>query len=96
MTIWVRTSAGNLIGGLVYSHIQNIKTTYFYETKLRILIVYEKRENLGWCFLVGGVHKLRVDKMKLVIIKVCNFIFDRRNLWTPPTRKLHPTSSLFS
>jgi hypothetical protein len=47
MTIWVRTPAGNLIDGLVYFHIQNLKTTYFYETKLRILIVYEKREDVG-------------------------------------------------
>jgi hypothetical protein len=47
MTIRARTPAGNQIGGLVYSQIQNLKTTYFYETKLKILIVYEKREEVG-------------------------------------------------
>jgi hypothetical protein len=64
-------SDGNLIDGLAYSYsqIQNLKTTY-YQTKLRTLIVYEKRKVLGWSFLVGGVHKWRVDKIKLVIIKV--------------------------
>ncbi len=71
--------AGNLMGGLAYSHFQNLKTTYYYQTKLRILIVYEKKEDLGWSFLVEGVHKWRVDKKKLVIIKVCNFIFDLHN-----------------
>jgi hypothetical protein len=38
--------AGNLIGGLAYSHIHNLKITYYYQTKLRILIVYEKREDI--------------------------------------------------
>ncbi len=47
MTIRARTLAGNQIGGLVYSQIQNLKPTYFYETKLRIHIVYEKREDVG-------------------------------------------------
>jgi hypothetical protein len=46
MTIRARTPAGNQIGGLFYSQIQNLKPTYFYETKLRILIVYEKREDV--------------------------------------------------
>jgi hypothetical protein len=47
ITIRARITAGNQIGGLVYSHFQNLKTTYFYEAKLRILIVYEKREEVG-------------------------------------------------
>ncbi len=89
-------TAGDLISGIIYSQIQNIKTTYYYQTKLRILILYEKREDLGWSFLVGGVSKWRRSKIKLVVIKFCNFIFDRRNLWTPPTRRFHPRSSLFS
>ncbi len=49
-----------------------------------------------WSYIVGGVSKWRVDEIKLVIIKVYNFIFDLRNLWTPPTRKLYSRSSLFS
>jgi hypothetical protein len=36
-----------MIGGLVYSQIQNLKTAYYYQTKLRILVVYEKRKDLG-------------------------------------------------
>ncbi len=39
-----------------------LKTTQNYETKLRIFILYVKREVLGWSFLVGGVHKLRRNK----------------------------------
>jgi hypothetical protein len=38
--------ADNMIGGLVYSQIQNSKTAQNYQTKLRILVVYEKREDL--------------------------------------------------
>jgi hypothetical protein len=49
--------AGKVVGGLVYSQIQNSKTAQNYQTKLRVLIVYEKREVLGSSFLVGGVHK---------------------------------------
>ncbi len=62
INIRIRISAGNLIGGLAYSQIQNLKTTYHYQTKLRILIVYEKREVLGLSFLVGCVQKLRVEE----------------------------------
>ncbi len=74
MTIRARKPAGNQIGGLAYSQIQNLKTTYFYETKLRILIVYEKREEVGWNFLVGGVHKLRRSKIKLQTLIITSFI----------------------
>jgi hypothetical protein len=38
--------AGNQIGGSAHFQIQNLKTAYYYQTKLRILIVYEKREDL--------------------------------------------------
>jgi hypothetical protein len=39
--------AGNLAGGLVYSQIQNLKTAQNSQTKLRILVLYEKRKELG-------------------------------------------------
>jgi hypothetical protein len=38
-TFWIRFLAGNLIGGITYSQIQNFKTAQNLETKLRILIV---------------------------------------------------------
>ena len=63
INIRARILAGNLVGGLVYSQIQNLKTAYNYQTKLRNLIVYEKSEVLGGSFLVGGVPKQRVDKI---------------------------------
>ncbi len=94
--IRVRSPAGNQIGGSAYFHFQNIKTTYYYQTKFRILIVYEKRENLGWSFLVGGVPKLRRSKIKLQTLIITSFILSTRHLGTPPTRKLHPRFSLFS
>jgi hypothetical protein len=46
MTIRARTPAGNLIGGLAYSQFQNLKTALYNQTKLRILILYEKKEDL--------------------------------------------------
>jgi hypothetical protein len=55
----IRILAGNMIGGLLYSQFQNLKTALYNQTKLRILIVYEKTEVLGLSFLVGGVQKLR-------------------------------------
>jgi hypothetical protein len=48
-----------LIGGLTYSQLQNSRTAQNYQTKLGILIKREKREDLGWNFLAGGVHKWR-------------------------------------
>jgi hypothetical protein len=65
--------AGNLVGGLAYSHFQNFETTYYYQTKLRILIVYEKREVLGLSFLVGCVHKLRRAKIKFETLIITRF-----------------------
>jgi hypothetical protein len=58
-TLWIRFVAGNMIGGLIYSQFQNLKTALYNQTKLRILIMHEKRKVLGLSFLVGGVHKLR-------------------------------------
>jgi hypothetical protein len=46
-TLRIRLLAGNLIGGLTYSQIQNLKITENNETKLRILITDGKREDLG-------------------------------------------------
>jgi hypothetical protein len=37
-TLWIRFLAGNLIGGITYSQIQNFKTAQNLETKLRILV----------------------------------------------------------
>jgi hypothetical protein len=42
MATRIRMPAGNLIGGLVYSQIQNSKTACEYQTKLRIPFLYEK------------------------------------------------------
>jgi hypothetical protein len=39
--LWIRFSAGNLIGGLTYSQIQNLKTAQNSQTKFRILITDE-------------------------------------------------------
>jgi hypothetical protein len=54
MTIWVRTLAGNLIGGPAHSHFQNLKITYYYQIKLLILIVYAK-EGGPWVKLPSSV-----------------------------------------
>jgi hypothetical protein len=40
-TLWIRFLAGNLIGGITYSQIQNFKTAQNLEIKLRILITDE-------------------------------------------------------
>jgi hypothetical protein len=40
-------SSSKLMGGLFYCQLQNSKTAKNYKTKLRIPILYVKREDLG-------------------------------------------------
>jgi hypothetical protein len=40
--------------------------------------------------------KWRQNQVKSMKAEISKFIFDLRNLWTPPTRKLHPRTSPFS
>jgi hypothetical protein len=96
LTIRIRMPAGNLIGGFGHSQIQNSKNATNYQTKLRILIIYEKKEVLGWSFPPGGVHEWRQNEIKSMVAKISEFIFDLHYLWTPPTWKLHPWFSFLS
>jgi hypothetical protein len=45
-----------------------LKTALYNQTKLRILIMHEKRKVLGLSFLVGGVQKLRRNKYNILLI----------------------------
>jgi hypothetical protein len=66
----IRKLAGNMIGGLIYSQFQNLKAALYNQTKLRILIMHEKREVLGLRFLVG----VSINYVKIIFFKNLDYI----------------------
>ncbi len=83
-------SLGDQLGGLTYSHFQNIRTVWSNPSKLGRHVKNGLLEDWHNSFLPGSVHKLRKGQINWK--KVINILYInlKRNLWTLADRKPLP------